>query len=68
MDEQKEQLRANIDGKLKRQAQAVFSNYGLSLSAAIAIFLRQSVIVGGIPFVVQDPAMAEGASRTKANE
>ena len=51
---EKEQLRVNIDVDLKRKAEEVFGNYGLSLTNAVTIFFRQSVIEGGIPFEVRD--------------
>lgn len=51
---EKEQLRVNIDVDLKRKAVEVFGNYGLSLTNAVTIFFRQSVIEGGIPFEVRD--------------
>lgn len=39
-----------IDPTLKRESQALFESFGLSLSAAINIFLRQSVREQAIPF------------------
>lgn len=51
----KEPLRANIDADLKREAAELFDSYGLSLTSAITIFFRQSLIEGGIPFEVRDP-------------
>lgn len=51
----KEPLRANIDADLKREATEVFASYGLTMTGAITMFLRQSVIEGGIPFKPVDP-------------
>lgn len=61
---EKEQLRANIDADLKHEAAEVFGNYGLSLTSAITIFFRQSVIEGGIPFEVRDPFWSVENQRT----
>ena len=39
-----------VDEDLKRKAEAVFSELGLSMSTAMNIFLKYSVRYGGIPF------------------
>lgn len=44
-----------IDADLKEQAQALFESFGLSLSAAINMFLRQSVREQAIPFRIGNP-------------
>ena len=44
-----------IDPKLKQEAQELFESFGLSLSSAINIFLRQSVREQAIPFRVGRP-------------
>jgi DNA-damage-inducible protein J len=41
-----------IDDELKKQADALFSDLGMSLSTAFTIFLRQSVREQQIPFAV----------------
>lgn len=43
-------LNIRVDENLKREAEAIFSELGLSMSAALNIFLRHSVRYGGIPF------------------
>ena len=43
-------LNFRIDTELKRKAEKIYSELGLSMSAALNIFLRQSVRYGGIPF------------------
>lgn len=55
----KEPIRANVDSELKRQASELFARYGMTLTTAITIFLRQSVVEGGIPFKVADPFWSE---------
>ena len=39
-----------LDSDLKREAQAFFDEYGLSLNAAVTMFLRQTVREQAIPF------------------
>ena len=41
-----------MDSELKSKADALFGELGISLSAAINIFVRQAVREGGIPFKV----------------
>ena len=43
-------LNIRVDEELKRKAEAIFSELGLSMSTAMNIFLRYSVRYGGIPF------------------
>lgn len=43
-------LQVRIDDELKNQATAVYNELGMDLSTAIRMFLKKSVIVGGIPF------------------
>ena len=44
-----------IDPELKEQAQALFDSLGLSLSAAVNVFLRQAVREQAIPFRIGEP-------------
>lgn len=44
-----------IDADLKEQSQALFDSFGLSLSAAINMFLRQAVREQAIPFRIGNP-------------
>ena len=41
-----------VDEEVKKQAEALFGDLGLSLSTAFNIFLRQSIREQQIPFVV----------------
>ncbi|MCD8078567.1 MAG: type II toxin-antitoxin system RelB/DinJ family antitoxin [Lachnospiraceae bacterium] len=43
----------SIDSEVKSKAQALFADFGLDLSTAINIFLRQSIRENAIPFVIQ---------------
>ena len=49
-------LNIRVDDTLKKQAETIFSELGLSLSAATTIFLKQVVRYNGIPFELRlDP-------------
>jgi len=50
-----------IDKQVREQADALYKSMGLSLSAAINLFLTQSVIQGKLPIseVIAEPAFAE---------
>lgn len=43
-------LNIRVDEELKRKAEAIFSELGISMSTAMNMFLRYSVRYGGIPF------------------
>lgn len=49
-------LNIRVDDTLKQQAELIFSDLGLSLSAATTMFLKQVVRYNGIPFELRaDP-------------
>lgn len=49
-------LNIRVDDTLKKQAETVFSDLGISLSAATNMFLKQVVRCNGIPFELRaDP-------------
>ena len=43
----------SLDEDLKKDAQALFAEFGLDLTTAITIFLKQSLREGRIPFAIQ---------------
>ena len=43
-------LNIRLDSEIKKTAEAVYSNYGLSLTEAVTVFIHQSCNVGGLPF------------------
>lgn len=43
-------VNVQLDADLQHQATELFAEMGLSLSAACAIFVRQSLLEGGMPF------------------
>ena len=42
-----------IDRDIKKQCEDLYNEFGMNLTTAINIFLRQSLRVGGIPFDVR---------------
>ena len=46
-------LNIRLDDELKKEAERLFTDIGLSMTAAITLFLRQSVRHGGIPFEIR---------------
>lgn len=64
-------IRARIEPKLKRDAEAVLGKLGISMSDAVTVFCRQVVLQKGLPFAVRIPnaetqaALAEDLSKAK---
>lgn len=50
----------------KEQATKIFDNLGLNLSTAINIFIKKSIVEGGLPFEVKDPFYSK-ANQTELN-
>ena len=48
-------INVQVDSKTKKEATIILNNLGLSMSAAINIFLRQVVKKDGLPFEVVNP-------------
>lgn len=48
-------LNLRIDPETKRSAEQLFSEFGITLTDAVTMFLRQSVITGGLPFELKLP-------------
>ena len=48
-------LHVRIDPETKAGAEQLFSNFGITVSDAINMFLHQSLMVGGLPFDVRQP-------------
>lgn len=46
-------INIRVDSELKRQAESLFSDLGLSMSSAITMFLKVAVMRNGIPFDVK---------------
>lgn len=48
-------LNIRIDPETKFGAEQLFSRFGITVTDAINIFLRQSLMVGGLPFEMKQP-------------
>ena len=48
------QVNFRIDRDIKREADELFGNLGLSLSAAITNFIKKSIAHRGLPFAVRE--------------
>lgn len=56
-------MQIRIDDTLKAQASAVYDELGLDLPTAIRMFLKRSVVVGGVPFSMTLPKQDYKAER-----
>ena len=61
-------INIRIEEELKTQSEDLFESLGLSLSAAIKIFLKQSLRESGIPFAVKLNKDTEQAFREVEND
>ena len=50
-----EMIRARVEPELKRQAEELFSQLGLSATEAITLFYKQVTLHRGLPFSVRIP-------------
>lgn len=48
-------LNIRIDPETKSGAEQLFSSFGITVTDAVNIFLRQSLMVGGLPFEMKRP-------------
>ena len=48
-------LNIRIDPQTKQGAEQLYSTFGITISDAVNIFLRQSLLVGGLPFEMKQP-------------
>jgi DNA-damage-inducible protein J len=48
-------LNIRIDPETKSSAERLFSSFGITVTDAVNIFLRQSLLVGGLPFEMKQP-------------
>jgi len=53
-------MNIRMDSDVKRHAQELFAQFGLDMTTAVNMFLRQSIRQQGIPFALQlDPFYSE---------
>lgn len=48
-------LNIRIDPAKKEAAEKLFSNFGITITDAVNMFLHQSLLIGGLPFSVKLP-------------
>ena len=65
--ERTQMLHARVDPKLKRSAERVFVELGLSTTDAIRLFLKQVELHQGLPFQLSVPNKATIAAMKDAN-
>lgn len=58
-------LNIRVDDTLKQQAEQIFSDIGITLSAATTIFLKQVVRYNGIPFELRADPFYSAENQTR---
>jgi len=48
-------INIRIDPDTKRDAEQLFRSFGITVTDAVNMFLRQSLMVGGLPFELRQP-------------
>lgn len=48
-------LNIRTDPIVKAQAEQIYQNFGITLTDAVNIFLRKSIMAGGLPFDMRQP-------------
>lgn len=48
-------INVRIEPEVKQQAEDLFGSFGISVTDAINIFLRTSIMEGGFPFTIRQP-------------
>ena len=63
-----EMIRARVEPALKLEAEAVFSQLGLSATEAITLFYKQVTLQHGLPFAVKLPNAERREALRQARE
>ncbi len=61
-------LQVRLEEDLKKNAETVFSDCGIDMSSAIRLFLKQSIIRGGIPFKIKTDPLYHPSNLRKLRE
>ncbi len=56
-------VQIRVDNSLKERASTIYEGLGIDLSTAVRMFLKRSVLVGGIPFSMTLPRSEYKAER-----
>ncbi|MFP5528040.1 type II toxin-antitoxin system RelB/DinJ family antitoxin [Peptococcus simiae] len=52
-------IQVAVDEKLRKEAEDLFNDLGLSMSTAVSLFLKAAVSQDGLPFSIQSPPSKE---------
>ena len=66
--EKTQMVHARIEPKLKRSAERVFTELGISTTEAIRLFLKQVELYQGLPFPISIPNRETIAAMREAND
>ncbi len=61
-------IRARVEPELKREAETVFSQLGLSATEAVRLFYKQVILQHGLPFAVKVPNAETGEALRQAHD
>lgn len=61
-------ININVDENVKAQATELFKSFGLDMTTAMNLFLRQSIMYGGIPFEIKKPSWYVSSEREAAQK
>ena len=51
-------LTLKLDPEIKRSAEALFSDFGMTIPDAMNLFLHMALLVRGLPFEIRQPTLA----------
>lgn len=57
-----DEIRVRVVPEDKQQAKEIFERYGLTLSGAVSMFIRQAIIADGLPFNNENSMMSSKSS------
>jgi len=61
-------LNIRTDPDVKSQAEQIYQNFGITLTDAVNIFLRKSIMEGGLPFDMRQPNAATIAAMRETED
>ena len=61
-------LNIRTDPDVKSQAEQIYQNFGITLTDAVNIFLRKSIMEGGLPFDLRQPNAATIAAMRETED
>lgn len=61
-------LNIRTDPAVKAQAEQIYKSFGITLTDAVNIFLRKSIMAGGLPFDMRNPNAATLAAMQETED